>query len=453
MKSERANNEDVIKAHEINNLCRYMLCKKYCIFATNNMRKYVIIGLLMSLCFSLQAQRTKADIHTVDIPTYAFMDYTHNAIQIPGKNPARLNRFFQKIDTLIEAGTGRINILHIGGSHVQADWFSHKVRQNLDIINGDFQTSRGLIFPFSVAKTNNPANYRVSYSGEWNAVRNVQKNREMPLGMSGIAVYTQDSLAQINISLNPDENRRWEFTQLRLLGYVEDGSDCVRPVLYYNNDTIDGHFDLITKTYLFDLPEPDYEFSMGFIQMDTIPHTFVVQGFIPEKETPGIVYHAIGVNGASVPSYLNSENFEEELHLLKPDLIIFAIGINDAVSKDFTKESFCRNYNALIEKIERVNPDCAYIFITNNDSFRKVSRRKSQVNTNGLIAQSAFLSLAKEHQGGVWDLFSLMGGLRSIREWQAAGLAKSDKVHFTKEGYQLIGDMFYNALIDYYKAE
>ena len=417
------------------------------------MRKYAITGLLITLCFSLHAQRTKSDIHTVSIPEYGFMNDSYNAIQVPGKDSIRLNRFFQKIDTLIEAGTGRINVLHIGGSHVQADWFSHEVRQNLDIINGDFQTPRGLIFPFAVAKTNNPSNYKVTYSGEWNTVRNVQKNREIPLGMSGIAIYTQDPSAQINISLNRDESRRWDFTQLRLLGYVEDGSNSVTPVLFYNNDTIEGYWDLITKTYLFDLPEPDDAFSVGFIQTDTILHTFIVNGFIPEKETSGIVYHAIGVNGASVTSYLLSENFEEELHLLEPDLIIFAIGINDAVSKDFTKESFCQNYNMLIEKIERVNPDCAYIFITNNDSFRRISRRKHQVNTNGIIAQNAFYQLAKEHRGGVWDLFSLMGGLHSMRRWQAAGLAKPDKVHFTKEGYQLIGDMFYNALIDYYKAK
>ena len=417
------------------------------------MKKYAIAGLLITLYFPLQAQRTKLDIHTVTIPEYGFIEYNSNAIQIPGKDSIRLNRFFQKIDTLIEAGTGRINILHIGGSHVQADWFSHEVRQNLDIINGDFQTPRGLIFPFSVAKTNNPTNYKVTYSGEWNNVRNVQRNREIPLGISGMAVYTQDPSAQINISLNRDETQRWEFTQLRLLGYVEDGSDGVRPVLYYNNDTIEGYLDLITKTYLFDLPEPDYAFSMGFIQTDTIPHTFVVNGFIPEKETPGIVYHAIGVNGASVNSYLRSENFEEELGLLEPDLMIFAIGINDALPKEFTKEGFCRNYKALIERVERVNPDCAYIFITNNDSFRRVSRRKYQVNPNGLIAQKAFYQLAADHQGGVWDLFSLMGGLHSMRMWQEAGLAQVDKIHFTKEGYQLIGDMFYNALVNYYKTE
>ena len=416
-------------------------------------RRNVIIGLLIVLYLPLSAQRTKSDVPSVEIPEYRFMDYKYNAIQIPGNDSTRLDRFFLKIDTLLETGEGRINILHIGGSHVQADMFSHRVRQNLDWVNGDLQAPRGLIFPFSVAKTNNPTNYKVTYTGTWNNARNVQKNRIMPLGMTGIAVYTKDRSARININLNLDESRRWDFSRLRLLGYVEDGTDHVTPVLYYRGDTIKGTFEHETKTYLFDLPEPVDSFSIGFIQTDKVAHTFVVRGFIPEKETPGVVYHAIGVNGASVPSYLKSEDFEEELHLIKPDLMIFAIGINDAISKDFSEESFRLNYRALIETIERVNPDCAFLFITNNDSFRRISRNNYRVNPNGTVAQKVFFRLAEEYQGGVWDFFSLMGGLSSMQRWQTAGLAKVDKVHFTRNGYLLIGDMLYNALVDYYKSK
>jgi len=420
------------------------------------MQKNTITGLVTALLFITQVQaqqRTKADIHTVEMPEYKIINYNLNTIHTPGKNSTHFKMFFQKIDTLVEAGKGRINILHIGASHIQAGMLSDRVRQNLDIFNGDFKTPRGLIFPYSVAKTNNPSSYKVKYLGEWSSVRNVQKDREKPLGMTGIAVYTSDSAAQISVSLNPNEIRRWEFTQLRLLGYVEDGSNSVVPVIYRNNDTIVGRTDSISKTYFFDFPGPEDSFSMSFIQRDSIPHTFVVRGFILEKETPGIVYNAIGVNGASVPSYIECEDFEEELHLLKPDLIIFEIGINDATSQYFKKELFYKNYNALIGKIKRVNPDCAFIFITNNDSFRKISRRRYRVNQNGTVSRKVFFQLATDNQGGVWDLFSLMGGLGSMRQWQALELAKIDKVHFTNDGYQLIGDMFYNAFVKYYKTK
>ena len=43
-----------------------------------------------------------------------------------------------------------------------------------------------------------------------------------------------------------------------------------------------------------------------------------------------------------------------------------------------------------------------------------------------------------------------MGGLYSMRNWEHAGLAQTDKVHFTNDGYKLIGDLLYNALISRY---
>ncbi|MDH8701453.1 lysophospholipase L1-like esterase [Dysgonomonadaceae bacterium PH5-43] len=415
-------------------------------------RLNITLVILMLICLSSKAQRSKYDIGEIITPMHSFIKEKYNTIQVPGEDSTRLNNFFHKIDTLLCYGEGRINILHIGGSHVQADVFSHQVRKNLDNINGDFQTPRGFIFPYSIAKTNNPPNYKVSYTGVWEGERNVKRTRGVPLGVGGITVYTSDPEAQVNITLNPDSVYRWEFEQLRLIGYVEDGSCMVTPVLYYNNDTIYGQLDLsLYNTYIFELPAPDYSFSMGFIQHDTIPHTFVINGFIPEKETPGIVYHSIGINGASVPSYLKCEDFENELKNLQPDLIIFGIGINDAVPKDFKPEDFKNNYSYLLEIAERVNPDCAFIFLTNNDSFRRVARRRYLVNTNGTLARKAFFELAEKYNAGVWDLFTLMGGLNSMRKWQNAGLAQVDKIHFTRPGYVLLGDMLYNALIQYYK--
>jgi hypothetical protein len=47
-------------------------------------------------------------------------------------------------------------------------------------------------------------------------------------------------------------------------------------------------------------------------------------------------------------------------------------------------------------------------------------------------------------------MFTLMGGLGSMAEWEKAGLAKKDKVHFTHAGYVFLGDMFYRAFLKAY---
>ena len=72
---------------------------------------------------------------------------------------------------------------------------------------------------------------------------------------------------------------------------------------------------------------------------------------------------------------------------------------------------------------------------------------------NGLRddVEQAFIELAKKYDAAVWDQFDVMGGLHSMRDWEKAGLAKKDKVHFTNEGYQLLGDLLYNALIKDYR--
>ena len=108
------------------------------------------------------------------------------------------------------------------------------------------------------------------------------------------------------------------------------------------------------------------------------------------------------------------------------------------------------HYDSLIYKIKNVAPECFFIFITNNDSFKKIKNGKKtlyRVNENGDNAREVFRALAEKHDGAVWDLFAIMGGLESMEKWEQEGLAKKDKIHFTNKGYALLGDLFFNALM------
>jgi lysophospholipase L1-like esterase len=379
----------------------------------------------------------------------------HNRILVPGGDSTLLNAFFQKLDSIFIFKQGRANILHIGGSHVQAGIFTGRIRRNLDEINSGINPSPGFIFPYSTAKTNNPASYRIISKGRWDSERNVSRNREIQLGISGIAVYTSDPEAEITVSLNTDSCcLLWTLDRLTLAGYAEDGSCDVMPCLKTGYDSyIEPEHDPVAGVYRFQLPSPVDSFTIAFRQTGAENHRFILNGFIPETGSAGTVYHSIGVNGATVRSYLDCELFEKELPLISPDLVIFAIGINDATSKLFSEENFINNYNLLIERIHSVNPGCAFIFITNNDSYLRVSRRKYTVNRRGETVRKAFFKLAVQHSAGVWDLFTIMGGLGSMQLWEKSKLAKHDKVHFTREGYELLGDAFYRAIMEYYLTQ
>lgn len=385
---------------------------------------------------------------------YDFIADSLNEMLYLGENSDIRCSFYDKIDSFRATGKGRINILHIGGSHVQADVFSHRVRTLMDSLNNGHTPSRGVLFPYKVAKTNNPTNYIVSYEGSWTPSRNIKKDREAVLGLTGIAVSTIDSIAQITVKLNPkDSSRSWNFSRLKLLGYAEHPQ--VVPLLKMDNSLyLYPTFDSIESTYTFQLVSPVDSFKLMVIQRDTIPHRFTINGFLLENDEPGIVYHSVGVNGASVPSYLSCPNFERDLNLIKPDMAIFAIGINDAVPQNFSKKQFVANYDSLLSKFRKISPDCLFLFISNNDSYRKIKRRyrksRYQVNTNGLLAREAFMTLAEKHDGLFWDLFSIMGGLESMKKWEEEGLSQKDKVHFTKRGYNLVGNLFFDAFLRAY---
>ena len=373
-----------------------------------------------------------------------------NKIEFLGNDSLHFWHFLNKLNLAILNPTSQMNMLHIGGSHVQADVISNRIRRNLSAIDNKPYSSRGIIFPYSVAKTNNPTNYKVTYKGNWSVSRNVSDYYADTLGVTGIAVTTNDVDAEISVDLNPaDSIAYWHFNRLRVLGYAS--SHAVVPMLRLDDTLyLEPEFDEMSSSYLFTMDDSYETFTIVFKQNDSIQHSFTLTGIIPENDVPGLVYHAIGVNGADVPAYLSCRNFERDLNLIRPDVVLFAIGINDTFNKNYSESSFMAHYDSLISKIKNVSPNCFFIFITNNDSFKKIKNGKKmnyRVNENGESARKVFRLLAEKYDGAVWDVFGIMGGLGSMKDWEYEGLAKKDKIHFTNKGYALLGDLFFNALM------
>ena len=413
------------------------------------MRKLLItIGLLL-LAPWLMAQDMPLLKPVEDLP---FAHFERNRLQYPGDSLA-MERFFAKLDSVVFLGQGHVSIMHIGGSHVQAGVLTQQFRDDLLDLGTDLMGGQHFLFPFSAGGTNNPTHYRISSTGEWTYSRNaVRKETDKRMGLAGAAITTTDSTATVSIisrpRRNPSISPSFDFNKVTLIGFSE--TEDTQPVVSYNDTIIVGEYDGYRSTYTFALP--DYTDSIC-IRFDSVPGEFTLTGVLLENGMPGISVNPVGVNGASVPSYLRCDDFERDLELIRPDLVIFGIGINDAAENDFDKDLFMKNYGALIRIIQRVNPDCALLFMTNNDSFKRVKVKKKtryEVNPNGLIAEEAFMEMGKRHNAAVWDQFEIMGGLKSMQDWEHAGLAKKDKVHFTNEGYTLLGNLLYNALISNY---
>lgn len=353
----------------------------------------------------------------------------------------RFNTLYGKLLALSSDTPGSVRVLHIGGSHVQAGTLSGRMRSNLQVFMPSRTVGRGMMFPFSVLGTNGPRDCSYSSMGKWERSKNVDRSPAQTLGLSGAALTTSDLGAQITFT-SPSP-----FESILVYGRSLVDTAMVYPILVADQDTIYPPRSSEEQGYEFLLPRPVSSCSLAL--MGDSCGSFSLRGFVPDPYAEGLTYTESGINGAAVPSWLRCEAFEEELQPLAPDLVLFAIGINDANVQNFSPEQFKRNYRELIARILRCNPQCAFLFITNNDCYLRVGRRRTY-NKNTALVQRAFMELAEEYQGAVFDLYSVMGGYGSSNKWVRAGLMQSDHIHFTARGYNLVGDLLFNALLDDY---
>jgi lysophospholipase L1-like esterase len=166
-----------------------------------------------------------------------------------------------------------------------------------------------------------------------------------------------------------------------------------------------------------------------------------LQGLTFESDSRGMQYHSLGINGAEVTSFLRN-SLEPQLQILNPDLVIISLGTNDAYMAEFDEKAFKRNYGTLIQRIKKVAPQASILLTTPGDSYRS----RKYTNYNNAKATKQILDLAEETGCAVWNFYEIMGGLRSVNQWYANGLATKDKIHLTKKGYTLQGDLLYEAL-------
>ena len=494
------------------------------------MRNLLIILISFSIISTLFSQensmdsllyRNKAPLSLplqASIEHYDCVNYCANRLLFPNDS-SKFELLYKQLDSLSVFGKGDINIIHIGGSHVQADVFTNQLRTNFANIQESFVANRGVIFPYSVAKTNNPKNYSISHEGTWTKTQNSRPPISNELGITGYSITTNNSYSTISFDLNPHKNTNWQYNHLRLLYSIDN--DYYEPFLVVGHDTIAGTkdndaivfelnsykskgkiiLDLNSKhnyyynKYHNELPistdsiEEEFFFTndanitdslnislesdKGTIDTITInidntssliqniPDTdsifskesdninFTIYGLLPTTDFNGITIHSLGVNGASLKSWLRCSLFEEQLKYIHPDLALLNVGINDAnvPSSEFNIEAFKNKYNELIQQLYSNNPECAIIFITNNDCILRIGRRTRYTNPNGKLVQKAIYELAEEHNAAVWDLYDIMGGYGSSKVWQNNGLINKDRIHFTITGYKLLGNLLYNSII------
>lgn len=395
-------------------------------------------GQYLPLCDNDSLSKTEKEIAA----KYPFIQVQCNQFQFFGLESPNWMYLNKQLSEMIQTGQGKLNFYHIGGSHLQADIYSHDFRTFLQSNWPGLSGERGLVFPFNLAHTNNPSNYDFSSPNTWKGYRSVnQRPEDFDYGLSGAAITCTDSLIVIN------------FKHLRTL--VKPPFDRLR--IYHNTGefpydlnfgdqellvtNVSHHGDLgFTEIYFSDhLDSLDLLFSKNCIEAFSLE----LFGFEFLNDLPGITYTAIGINGASLPTYLANANFTRDLQLRQPDLFIFSVGTNDAHCsyEAFDPLVYKRNLEKLIQQVLKSNPNCAILLTVPNDDYymRKYPNRNTE------RQREVIYQLAAQYQMAVWDLYGIMGELGSSKTWKNEGLMQADYVHFTGTGYHLKGSLLIEA--------
>lgn len=379
---------------------------------------------------------------------YPFIDYGKNNYRFYSKESENFTIFYKKFKRLIEEKEGHIHMYHIGGSHLQADIYTHDVREFLQTNWNGIPGERGWVFPFDLAQTNNPGNYEFSSPNRWKGYRCVShrpKKYDLDYGLLGAVTMCDDSVIQIYFE-HDRTNSKPPFNHIRI--YHNKGEFPYE--LNFGADEI-----LITKTVhdsqagctdVF-FTDPLDTFNLQFARTGYNAPELEIYGFILMNDVPGISYTSIGINGAGLYTYLDNVRFEEQLKQYPPDFFAFSVGTNDGnVPNDsFDPQVYKDNLEQVMQMVLRANPECALLLTVPNDSYY----RRRYLNKNIAKERTVIIELAEQYNMAVWDMYGIMGELGSSKKWKYEGLMRSDLVHFTPVGYHLKGDLYIDAFMKF----
>jgi len=466
-------------------------------------RLYIFLFCLLGFTATAQIDSTDVDIDSLEVDAVGIITDT---VEVAGPNiitnTSSLKLLYEKLYLLEQQKAGKINIVHIGDSHIQADLMTNVIRRKLQERFGN--AGAGFSFPHQLAKTNGSYITRYKSNASWSSRRVIYPVESgMNVGLSGIALKTRENFV---VELNVRDSA-YRFNTLKIvtphnapefdlatssktiilestvpkkithkikngevLGSIADKYNVsitqLKKANGLKNDRIRAGRTLkiptkelqkreVTRSEFIPLElqadgkshfyHSDDALSKIYLLPNRSVKEYDLSGLVLENDTPGVIYHSIGVNGAKASDYNKYPLFFEQLPALNPDLIIISLGTNETFDKMAAPE-FLVQLNKFIAGIKATNPDACILVMTPPPSLF----RRKYVNTFAASYAKEIQMQETNVNYASWDLFSEMGGLYGVPRNAARGLMSTDRVHYSKDGYEKQGRLFSEAFFKGY---
>lgn len=348
-----------------------------------------------------------------------------------------------------------VSILQIGDSHIQAGYTTQPLRQRLQRQYGD--AGRGWIGWYALYGSNAPRDYRVSSTGfGWRRELILKPEGRLPMGLGG---YVLEAGRTDGFTIGVSSGSA-PFTKMQL---VRTASSAPLTAAFPVAQLSPGKFS--TGAYVVDT----LSWLTATAEASLIPHgeagdEAVYAGCVLLSGKGGALVHDIGINGAAYRHYALSD-YVEQLTLLAPRLVILSLGTNDSYSRSFDLEAFRQQFEEMLSLLEQYLPKTKILLTTPPPSFfrqtsvhyvttgkkrrkhrRRVVSTSYRFNAGARQLSAELMRQARSRGIAAFDLFSAMGGEEGIRSWITDGAMASDRVHYTREGYERQGALIADAL-------
>lgn len=335
------------------------------------------------------------------------------------------------------SGKGTVKILHLGDSHIAADYISGTVREELARKFKD--GGRGFV----------PADQKAGFGGRrlggepkgWERDRVVDSDDHAgrPYGFSGTAYTSSSKGAELSYELAAGERRVDVWYQ-----QSPEGSGLAVLVGKVSLGELDTKGASTSMMKSFALKAPAKKGNK--VTLKALGPGVRVFGVSFETEKPGVQWISIGPVGADAKVYLQlgQESFAQNLKSLDPDLVVLMVGGNDALKmrKGRTDlDNVTQHHREVLGNLRTYLPDADCLVWSPMDA---------GVKEDGKVVSKAMLKevrdmqreLATKHGCAFWDLYESMGGDGSIAKWVAAGVMNEDLVHPKAAAAEALGKLF-----------
>ena len=173
-------------------------------------------------------------------------------------------------------------------------------------------------------------------------------------------------------------------------------------------------------------------------------------GVVLETTGPGLVYDAVGANGASIHALnlLDEAGWIEALTLRRSDLVILNYGTNESAMEGIGGPRYERGYAEAIRRVRTALPDASILVMAPMD--RGMRLGDGSVGTMPSIRRlvAAQRRIARENGCAFFDTYSAMGGEGTMGRWYESQprLVTGDLTHTTKPGSDRVARLLVGAL-------